>query len=727
MRNWKRFFAIFLALVLVTGLLPPVDATAVTTPKPTGSGVHQPYAEITLLPSDSAGTQNVDTSQYVSQEEAALQIRQQMISRQEIISVKIYSSNADHRSVVNDLLEAVFTHTGEPKEGDSLYRQYGGYRSSVAMQGIAGVYYYSMDFDFEYFTTAQQEAQLDAKVAEVLASMDLEGKTDYQKVKAIYDWLCANVTYDYENLNNQGYLLKHSAYAAMIHKTAVCQGYALAFYRMALELGIDARYISGIGGSGRHGWNIVELEELYYNLDSTWDAGSASYSYFLTSDANFYDHTRDEEFTTAAFYAAYPMGTTNYVPAVPPDLGDQTGSAGENIQWALDENGVLTISGSGPMDDYQSTSETPWAHIREYIREVVVKEGVTTVGEYALGGCANLAKVTLPEGLASIGWMAFLDCISLRSINIPSSVSYIGAYAFRDCAGLPAITISAGVTYLGWGAFAGCYGLTQIQVEQANGAFADVDGVLYTKDGKMLHSYPAGRTDTAFSVPAGVETLNYHAFDSAVYLQQVTLPKGLLTIEGVAFQNCQALTDVTLPGSITFIGNSAFYYCQNLATIYYLGTQEMWAAVDKQADWDENTGDYTLHVQEAVEHCHTTKVITAPTAESEGSLHLTCAVPDCEHNGYVTLPALNMVDYTFTVVAAPADGNPGTGRFTWRVTDYGEFSFDVTFRYGDVDGNGADVNGDGQINGQDVVLLRRYMANYDYDTGKSTIVLGPQD
>ena len=150
------------------------------------------------------------------------------------------------------------------------------------------------------------------------------------------------------------------------------------------------------------------------------------------------------------------------------------------------------------------------------------------------------------------------------------------------------------------------------------------------------------------------------------------------------------------------------------------------------------------------------QVDLVPTEKTEG--HLTGACVVCSQPVEATLPALNMVVYTFTVVTAPADGNAGTGCFTWNETAYGEFSFEVEFRYGDANGDGvvngqdvvllrkfmanynydtqtfteivfagADANGDGKINGQDVVLLRRYMANYDYDTGISTVPLGPQD
>ncbi|MGX8728211.1 MAG: hypothetical protein ACSW75_01445, partial [Lachnospiraceae bacterium] len=114
--------------------------------------------------------------------------------------------------------------------------------------------------------------------------------------------------------------------------TAVCQGYALLFYRLCLEANVDARYLSGIGystlGSGGHGWNLVKLGSHYYNIDCTWDENISdkrnpeniilSYKYFLRTDGNFADHVRDDEYKTAEFYAAYPMGASDYDPDAAP-------------------------------------------------------------------------------------------------------------------------------------------------------------------------------------------------------------------------------------------------------------------------------------------------------------------------------------------------------------------------------------------------------------------------
>ena len=144
-------------------------------------------------------------------------------------------------------------------------------------------------FTLAYRTTAEQEKQVDAAVAELLDSLELEGKSDYDKVKAIYDWMNANIEYDFDGLAR--YLTKHiasSAYAALFDHTAVCQGYSVLFYRLCLEEGIDARVVQDVtGGGAPHVWNIVQMDNgCYYYVDTTLGAG-LSQKFDLPSDGFF--------------------------------------------------------------------------------------------------------------------------------------------------------------------------------------------------------------------------------------------------------------------------------------------------------------------------------------------------------------------------------------------------------------------------------------------------------
>ncbi len=246
--------------------------------------------------------------------QAAAQLRQGMVQRQAEITVICTSENTDGNAVWNAVLEQAFQHTGNPTEGDYIARHYNMCQGHIWRSSKNGVYHYTLEYNVEYYTTASQEAEMDIAVAELLESLQLDGKSSYEKFQAVYSWMCDHITYDHENLSNEDYKLKYTAYAALINRTAVCQGYANLLYRLMLELGVDCRLIRGYGNDGRHGWNIVRLGDYYYNADATWDAGGWYDTYCLRCDENFDDHVRDSEYDTEAFRAEYKMAAADYSP-----------------------------------------------------------------------------------------------------------------------------------------------------------------------------------------------------------------------------------------------------------------------------------------------------------------------------------------------------------------------------------------------------------------------------
>ena len=97
------------------------------------------------------------------------------------------------------------------------------------------------------------------------------------------------------------------------------------------------------------------------------------------------------------------------------------------VTWTLSSDGTLTISGTGDMED------SPWLSQRDEIKKVVIKDGVTGIGEYAFRDCSGLTSLTIPNSVTSIGELAFYDCSALTSITIPNSVTSIGGGAFYGC------------------------------------------------------------------------------------------------------------------------------------------------------------------------------------------------------------------------------------------------------------------------------------------------------
>lgn len=225
---------------------------------------------------------------YTELSAAAAELRAGLVRRESEISVR-FLSDTDPGGIYQSQVDMALCHTGRPTEGDYLRWQYGGYNVSQSWWAGEQGYYCTNTFYFTYYTTAEQELQVDAFVENFLQSDAMRGAlTDYQRVQVIYGWLCDNVTYDNARLN-QG--ISHTAYAAAIDKTAVCQGYALLFYRLALECGIDARLIAG-DGDGPHAWNAVKLGSKSYLADATWDAGKQpkNYQYFLKGSECFENH-----------------------------------------------------------------------------------------------------------------------------------------------------------------------------------------------------------------------------------------------------------------------------------------------------------------------------------------------------------------------------------------------------------------------------------------------------
>ncbi len=338
--TFKRVLSLLLAMVMVCTMLPAGalaqeeahNATASSSPfdqkiityqtEVQYNPLYEGLVDKSSLPVPGGDSQSgiaaTEDIVYVDEAGAVEQLRAGMVARQASVSVSFTTDDSDCETLVYQFFQDAFVHSGNPKEGDYLAWHFASWKGAVSGYVQSGVYYYTFTYDVVYYTDADQEAQMDAAVDALLAELNVGSASEYEKVKAVYDYICANVTYDHANLNIDDYTLKYTAYAALINGTSVCQGYASLLYRLCLELGVDCRVIAGYAGTEDHGWNIVKIGELYYNADSTWDAGSTSYSWFLVSDANFPNHTRADmnglDYTSEAFCAAYPISSVNYDP-----------------------------------------------------------------------------------------------------------------------------------------------------------------------------------------------------------------------------------------------------------------------------------------------------------------------------------------------------------------------------------------------------------------------------
>ena len=239
--------------------------------------------------------------------------------------------------MVNEIIELAERKSGGFPFGESNMQ--GDIEKGV---GEDGVPYVNIVFICQYYATDEQNTELCKQVDEVLSSLDItDNSSEYEVICAIYDYICSNVTYDYENLDNDDYKLKYTAYAAMVNKTAVCNGYAMLASRMLTQAGISCCFVTGTNLKGcPHAWNIVGIDGVYYYVDTTWDAGKKpeNYAYFLRGESDFTGHILDDEYTTDEFKSLYPMAETRYIECPEHSFGDWTVESAATCT----ENGIKT-------------------------------------------------------------------------------------------------------------------------------------------------------------------------------------------------------------------------------------------------------------------------------------------------------------------------------------------------------------------------------------------------
>ena len=241
-----------------------------------------------------------------------------------------------------------------------------------------------------------------------------------------------------------------------------------------------------------------------------------------------------------------------------------SGSCGDNVKWKLDENGLLTISGSGKMWDY--AYEYPLCSNKDKIKKVIIKSGVTNIGRMAFFECLGLTSVSMSDSVENIGIQAFKECRDLTSVSISNSVTSIKDETFDNCIKLKSITIPKSVTNIEEGAFGNCENLTSINVDSNNKNYSSEDGILFNKNKTKLIYCPNGKSGE-YIIPNGITSIHNDAFDSCVNLTSITIPSSVISIGDHIFSNCDKLTSIIIPDSIKSISTGAFDSCDNLTSI----------------------------------------------------------------------------------------------------------------------------------------------------------------
>ena len=624
----KALTALLLALVMTVTLLPVQVLAAESGTEErtfTGTYVNPAYAgriagtvqARTAMAAVAAEPKNAETV-YTSVAEAAAALRRQMTARSNSMTVALYADSDDWQAVALSVWNTALDHVaGSGNTGDYLHWQYAGVSYSASYRASGTGYQYSLTYTPNpkvastiWYTTAAQEQQLDGHIrGTILPQLALDGKTAYQKVQAIYGWITRNVSYDHDNLYDNSYLLKYTAYAAAVNRTAVCQGYANLFYRLANDAGLDCRIITGManGGSGAeaHAWNIVRMEDgKYYCVDATWDAGRSSYRYFLKGlDAFKTDHTAMTDEKNSTYWTEYvgKVSAEDYVPGstavveTPANVTMKSAAVSGSsivVTWeaaanaktyivyrkAAGETGWSIIAKSVSGTSYTDKSVTAGIPYTYTVRGVASDGKTMSAGYDTVGKTATVpavpANVTMKSAAVSgtsivVTWEAaenaktYIIYRKTKSTNWTVLVSGVSGTSYTDksvTAGEPYTYTVRGVASDGKTMSAGYDGTGVTATVPAAGVLASGNcGPSGTDDSSITWKLTS---DGVLTFTGKGSLGDYYTpwlrDDLIEHIKKVVIGSGITYVGSNLFYDCSNLTELTLPNTVQAIGIEAF-------------------------------------------------------------------------------------------------------------------------------------------------------------------------
>lgn len=232
----------------------------------------------------------------------------------------------------------------------------------------------------------------------------------------------------------------------------------------------------------------------------------------------------------------------------------------DNVIATLYDGGyTLIVSGSGDTKGYTNPNGQPWS--RSSIKSIIICDNVTSIGYLLFYKCENLTSITIPDSVTRIDGQAFQGCTSLTSVTIPYGTTCIGGGAFENCTSLTSITIPDSV------------------IDFSDAAF---NNTAYYNDDSNWES--------------DVLYINNHLIEAKNNLSgSYKIKDGVISIATYAFSSCTGLSSLVIPKSVTVINVGAFMLCTGLTSITYTGTIAQWNAITFDANWNVDTGNYTIH------------------------------------------------------------------------------------------------------------------------------------
>lgn len=258
-----------------------------------------------------------------------------------------------------------------------------------------------------------------------------------------------------------------------------------------------------------------------------------------------------------------------------------SGTCGDNLTWVLDDEGTMTISGTGDMDSFQVYSPyiVPWADYRDSVKELVIEEGVTKIGSYAFQDFENISQIVIPDSVQIIEYYAFASCGGLETIVIGDGVQIIEQSAFYYCTSVSAIQFGNSVEQIGASAFYNCANVSKIDLPEsvkfiASGAFSktiwfDAQTEEIVVIGNIAYAYKGENQPAELVFPEGIIGIAGGFCYGWTGLTSVSFPESLQVIADEAFYGCTSLSAVRFSENLQHIGNRVFSGCFALETVSF--------------------------------------------------------------------------------------------------------------------------------------------------------------
>lgn len=269
--------------------------------------------------------------------------------------------------------------------------------------------------------------------------------------------------------------------------------------------------------------------------------------------------------------------------------------------WSLDGT-VLTISGNGAMASYSPRTALPWG---DSITEVIIEEGVTSIGMYSFYNCKELKKITIPKSLKATAMYAFNYTNSLTEVYIsdltawlnisirdnsaspfynggnlylnnklvtelviPNGISTINTYSFYNCLSITKVTVPTSIKKINASAFRNCNNLAEVHISDltawCNISFSSSYSNPLCNNGKL---YLNNELITDLVIPESITNIGNATFDGCNSIKSVKMHNSVKSVGNKSFSGCKNLTDVVFSDKITSIDFSAFSECESLTDI----------------------------------------------------------------------------------------------------------------------------------------------------------------